>query len=142
MTGQGKVMPQILIFININIISMKTIRILFIAAFVAFTVISVSAQSNTQAQTPVVKTEKIRVWGLCTMCKARIEKTAKIPGVNAANWDLNTNILTLVYNPSVTSSEAVQKMIAAVGHDTEKYRAPDAAYDKLDACCKYERKGK
>ena len=142
MTGQGIVMPDIFICIHINIISMKAIRMVFIAAIVAFTGISVSAQDSAPAQTAVIKTEKIKVWGKCSMCKARIEKTAKVQGVNAANWDLNSKVLTLVYNPSVVSSDAIQKKIAAVGHDTEKYTAPDEAYGKLDACCKYERKGK
>jgi periplasmic mercuric ion binding protein len=118
---------------------MKTIRIVLIAALVAFAGVSLFAQNTTPAQPAGIKTEKIKVWGNCSLCKTRIEKAAKIKGVNAANWDQNSKILTLVYNPTVTNSDAVQKKIAAVGHDTEKYRAPNEAYDKLDACCKYER---
>ena len=32
------------------------------------------------------------------------------------------------------------KVVAKVGHDTEKYTAEDAVYAKLHSCCKYERK--
>ncbi|MBA4411261.1 MAG: ATPase [Odoribacter sp.] len=86
------------------------------------------------------KTESIKVWGECNMCKTRIEKAAKIEGVTKASWDTETKMLSLVYDPSKTNSDDVQKKIAAVGHDTEKFKADDKAYAKLDDCCKYDRK--
>jgi len=45
--------------------------------------------------------------------------------------------LTLVYNPAKVKSDDVQKKIAAVGHDTPKYKATAAAYNALPGCCKY-----
>ncbi len=35
---------------------------------------------------------------------------------------------------------AFSKKLASVGHDTEKYKADDKAYNALDECCKYERR--
>lgn len=87
------------------------------------------------------KTETIKVWGNCEACQARIEKAAKIDGVSKASWNKDTKVLTLVYDPSKVTSDDVQKKIAAVGHDTEKFKADDKAYNSLPGCCKYERKG-
>jgi mercuric ion binding protein len=57
--------------------------------------------------------------------------------VSKAEWNQNTKLLTLVYNPKIVTNDAVQKKIASVGHDTEKYRADDKAYNSLPGCCKY-----
>ena len=84
-----------------------------------------------------IKTETIKVSGKCESCKARIEKIAKIDGVTKAEWNVKTKVLTLVYNPAKVKSDDVQKKIAAVGHDTQKYKATTATYNALPGCCKY-----
>lgn len=86
------------------------------------------------------KTASIKVWGNCETCQGKIEKAAKVDGVSKAKWDKNTKILTLVYNPSKVNSDDIQKKIAAVGYDTEKFKGDNKAYSKLDACCQYDRK--
>lgn len=85
-------------------------------------------------------TETINVAGNCGTCKKKIEKAAKIPGVESAVWDKKTKELALVYDASKTSSEKVQTSIANAGYDTDKVKATDAAYKKLDECCQYDRK--
>ena len=75
--------------------------------------------------------------GNCESCKARIEKAAKVAGVTKADWSDKTKILTLVYDPAKVTSDDVQKKLAAVGHDTPKYKATTAVYNALPACCKY-----
>jgi copper chaperone CopZ len=112
---------------------MKTVKLLVATLLVVFVSSVLFAQGTT-------KTENIKVWGNCDMCKSRIEKAAKVNGVSKAEWSDETKTLVLVYNPSVVKSEEVQKKIAAVGHDTEKFKADDQAYSKLPSCCKYERK--
>jgi len=87
--------------------------------------------------------ESIKVAGECEICKDRIEKAANsIDGVSSAMWDIETKTLHLQYDKNKTSSDMVQKAIAEVGHDTEKYKAPDEVYNNLPACCKYERLNK
>jgi periplasmic mercuric ion binding protein len=116
---------------------MKTIK--FIA-----TMLAVSASVFTFAQTSPnasSKTETIKVSGKCEMCKSKIEKAAKMDGVTKAEWNTDSKILTLAYNPSKVTSDAVQKSIAAVGYDTEKFKATDAAYKSLPSCCQYDRNG-
>ena len=46
----------------------------------------------------------------------------------------------VVYDPSKTNSDVIQKKIIAVGHDTDKYKADDKVYAKLPGCCQYDRK--
>lgn len=111
---------------------MKTYKLFFSFAFILFTVTSLFAQS--------VKKETIKVNGECGMCKKKIEKAAIANGAALASWNADTKILQVSYNPKKTSSDKIQKAIAAVGYDTEKYTAADDAYDSLDECCKYDRK--
>jgi len=108
---------------------MKTIK--FFIAIVALTFSTVIFAAN------ATKTETIKVSGKCETCKARIEKAAKVDGVTKADWSTKTKVLTLVYNPAKVKSDDVQKKIAAVGHDTPKYKATAAAYNALPGCCKY-----
>lgn len=88
------------------------------------------------------KTDTFKVWGNCGMCKRTIEKAAKAEGVEKAEWNKETKVFILVYNPAVTSNEKIQKAIAAAGYDTEKFTGDDKAYEKLPGCCQYERKKK
>lgn len=98
------------------------------------------SKTNSKMDMTSTKTETIKVWGECETCQASIEKASKVDGVSKANWDKTTKLLTLVYDPSKVKSDDIQKKIAAVGYDTEKYKAEDKVYAKLNACCKYERK--
>ncbi|RYE20493.1 MAG: cation transporter [Sphingobacteriales bacterium] len=86
------------------------------------------------------KTDTIKVSGECGMCKNRIQKALKLEGISSATWDTETKLLTVSYNPAVITNDDIQKKVAVVGHDTEKFKAEDAVYNKLPGCCKYERK--
>jgi mercuric ion binding protein len=113
---------------------MKQIKsmMLLLMATIAFT--------TTKAQDS--KTDTFKVWGNCGMCKKTIEKAAKTDGVQQAEWNRETKVFTLVYNPAVTSNEKIQQAIAASGYDTEKFTGDDKAYEKLPGCCHYDRKKK
>lgn len=115
---------------------MKTAKFFVAAILAAFISLNMYGQQGATANPPTKK-ETIKVLGKCDMCKTRIEKAAKIDGVSSAVWDKKTNLLTVVYNPSKVSSDDIQKKEAAVGHDTEKYKADDKVYNSLPACCKY-----
>jgi copper chaperone CopZ len=117
---------------------MKTMKLFF--AIVLLMAIGTNASSQTvNKASGQQKTESFKVWGACGMCKARIEKTVKAEGSSSASWDSKTQILTVTFDPSKTSKEALSKKLASVGHDTEKYKAPDDVYAKLPGCCHYER---
>lgn len=111
---------------------MKQIKLFLLAAFSLLT-LSVFAQD---------KTENVKVYGECGMCKKRIEKAvSSIEGVKKAEWNVDTKMLTVTYDENKTSLDNIQKKAAFVGHDTEKYSADNAVYNKLPGCCHYERKG-
>jgi copper chaperone CopZ len=117
---------------------MKTIRlILSVVLLVSFGTCA-SAQTATKASDQQ-KTETFKVWGKCDMCKERIEKTVKDAGAASANWDTKTQMLAVTFDPAKTNIESLSKKLAAVGHDTEKYKATDDAYNKLPGCCHYDR---
>ncbi|MDP4209516.1 MAG: cation transporter [Bacteroidota bacterium] len=104
-------------------------------------VLSLAVSTNIFAQTKASsKTESIKVWGNCESCKARIEGALKVDGISKADWNEKTQMLKVTYNPAKITNDAIQKRIAAVGHDTEKYKADNKVYAKLPGCCKYERK--
>lgn len=112
----------------------KTIVILLL-------MLSIGAMSGTMIQAAGPrKTESFKVWGKCSMCKERIESTVKKEGVTEALWDQKTMMLTVTYDPALTNREKLSKKLAEVGHDTEKFRAPDDVYESLPACCHYERR--
>jgi len=118
---------------------MKTLKFIITAVFALVLGANSFAQMHDHSKMASTKTETIKVWGNCDMCKARIEKAAKLDGVSKAEWSDKTMVLTLVYDPSKVKSDDVQKKIAAVGHDTEKFKADDKVYAKLPGCCQYVR---
>jgi len=80
------------------------------------------------------------VAGNCDMCKERIETAAKsVDGVVSAEWSAEKQMVHLLYDPAKTNPDEVQKAIAKVGHDTEKYKADDEVYSHLPECCLYKR---
>lgn len=85
------------------------------------------------------KTETLKVWGKCDMCKARIEKIAMSSSVTTADWNVKTKILTVVYDPWKSNLISISDKLAKAGHDTGLRSAKDKAYNKLPDCCKYER---
>jgi len=117
---------------------MKTVKLLL--AVVLLTAFGLNTSAQTTAKTPgQAKTETFKVWGKCEMCKARIEKAVKAEGASSANWDEKTQMLAVTFDPSKASIESLSKKLASVGHDTEKFKAPDDVYAKLPGCCHYER---
>jgi copper chaperone CopZ len=117
---------------------MKTVKLFFAIVLLSSFGISVSAQKAVKA-TSSQKTETFKVWGKCEMCKTRIEKAVKTEGATAADWNMKTSMLTVTFDHSKTSVDILGKKLAAIGHDTEKYKATDEAYSKLPGCCHYDR---
>ncbi len=118
---------------------MKSIKFLVSVILLTTLTAGLSAQSKSNSQTQAPKTVTFKVWGNCESCKTRIETTVKSEGATSATWDQKTEMLTVSFDPQKTSVEALQKKLASVGHDTEKFKADDKVYNALPSCCKYER---
>ncbi len=86
------------------------------------------------------KTEEIKVYGNCGMCKTRIEKAAKtVEGVTKATWDDTEKVLTVTFDDTKATVLKIEEAVAKVGHDTDHVKADDKVYAKLHGCCKYDR---
>ena len=120
---------------------MKTLKFFLVIAMLAIYSISVPAigQDQSKMKMAATKTDSFKVWGNCDMCKARIESTVKAAGATAASWDQKTKMLTVTYDPAKNSVDSFSKKLAEVGHDTEKYKADNKAYNALPSCCRYDR---
>lgn len=90
--------------------------------------------------TAAEKTEKFTVYGNCGMCKRTIENSLKdVEGVSKGDWDRETDVMTVVFNPEKITLESVKQKIADVGYDSDTHRAEDDVYNSLPGCCQYER---
>jgi|SRR6218665_531346 len=94
------------------------------------------------AQIKNAKTENVKVYGNCDMCKATIEKAGNLKNIVKVTWSKDTKIATITYDTKKTNQDEILKRIALAGYDSESFLAPDTAYAKLPECCQYERVGK
>ena len=95
--------------------------------------------NNSYCQIKNAKTETVRIYGNCNMCKSKIEKAGNQRKVAKVTWDKDTQMATITYNEKKTNQDEILKRIALVGYDSDKFLAPDDVYEKLDDCCKYDR---
>lgn len=85
-----------------------------------------------------VETAEFKVEGVCSMCKDRIENGALIKGVKKAEWDKDTGMITVTYNPEKVKLIDIHKAIAELGHSTDKVKTKESSYKKLPVCCQYD----
>ena len=124
---------------------MKIIRYIVIAC-IALAITSCGNKEKTEtkeASTEIangVATSTFKVWGNCDMCKETIEGSLKVDGVSKAEWNTETKMIAVSYDTTKISLDQIQKNIASVGYDNEKYKGDDKAYNELAGCCQYDRK--
>ena len=105
---------------------------------ILITILSIGIQSKAQEIT--YKKESFKVWGECGMCKTKIDKAVNsIEGIKYARWNLATKQINVKFDIDKTSIDSIQKTLALVGYDTEKFKATDEDYNNLHKCCKYDR---
>lgn len=121
---------------------MKTVKLLFAMLIVFISIQSANAQTDKAERISTIKTQTIKVYGECGMCKKRIEKAANsVEGIKAANWNEDSQTLTIKFDVfSNYVVDNVQRKVASVGHDAEKYKADNSTYEGLPDCCHYSRK--
>ncbi|HEY3387057.1 MAG TPA: heavy-metal-associated domain-containing protein [Saprospiraceae bacterium] len=102
--------------------------------------ILISLAISTAATAQSKSTEIFKVYGNCGMCKKTIESAAiGTKGVKSASWDMEKDMITVVYDQTKTNVDKIKSAIAESGYDTDTHRAPDKAYENLHGCCQYER---
>ena len=103
-----------------------------------------TASLTASAQTAPVATKakgtemvQFKTSAVCDMCKARLEKSlAYEKGVQAANLDVPSKVLTVTYNPAKTTPAALRTAVQKTGYDADETTADARAYDRLPDCCK------
>ena len=99
---------------------------------------STSADAIDESNKTISK--ELVVAGKCGMCEARISKAAKsVDGVSSISWNKDSKIMTVGFDDSLTSLDAIEKAVAEAGHDTQNHKATEETYKSLPACCHYER---
>ena len=92
------------------------------------------AASSTTKGTEMVQ---FKTSAVCDMCKSRLEKSlAYEKGVQAANLDVPSKVLTVTYNPAKTNASALRTAVQKTGYDADAVTADARAYDRLPECCK------
>ena len=104
--------------------------------------ITVLLSISIHAQIKNAKTETVKVYGNCGMCESKIEKAGTIKKIANVDWNQETQMATLTYDATKTNQDEILKRIAAAGYDSDKFLAPDDAYNNLHGCCQYERVAK
>ena len=74
------------------------------------------------------------------MCEETIEGSLKVDGVSDADWDKDSKLIKVSFDSTKISLDQIQKKIAEVGYDNDKYKADSTSYKNLHECCQYERK--
>jgi len=124
---------------------MKAIKLIAIVVVLAFASCGSKQESVTETNaksetTNGVTTSTFKVWGNCEMCKETIESSLKVDGISKADWNVDSKIMTVSYDEKKITLDQIQKNIASVGYDNEKYKGDDKAYSELAGCCQYDRK--
>jgi hypothetical protein len=83
------------------------------------------------------QTESFQASGCCPWCGENVESALDVKGVKYAVWDQYEQRVTVKYRPRKTSLKELQRLVAAKGHDTDAFLAPDSAYLALPGCCHY-----
>jgi copper chaperone CopZ len=115
---------------------MKSIKEILMAITLLLSVTVASAQIKN------AKTETVKIYGNCGMCKTKIETAGNLKKVAQVEWNKDTKMATLTYDATKTSKEEILKRVALVGYDSDEFLAPDDVYAALHDCCQYDRKAK
>ncbi len=94
------------------------------------------------AQLSNAVTETVKIYGNCGMCETTIEKAGNKKSVAIVDWNKDSKMAVVTFNSKKTNLSAVLKNIALAGYDNQEFLAPEAAYNTLPDCCKYEREKK
>jgi outer membrane receptor for ferrienterochelin and colicins len=107
----------------------------------SFTILILLFSKFSLAQKAADSTAVAYVAGACEMCKTRIEKAAlEKKGVKTVNWNVDSRMLTMTFDPEQVNVEKILCRVADRGHDNDFEIAKDVVYKALPPCCNYREK--
>ncbi len=90
-------------------------------------------QSSPEVATTLVKTPTI----VCGSCEKNIKNAlGKVAGVQEVQVDTKAKTVQVRYESAKTSVEQIETAITGAGYNANERKRDQAAYEKLDACCK------
>ncbi|MEI6866177.1 heavy metal-associated domain-containing protein [Flavicella sp.] len=119
------------------------LKIVFISVMACTNIKSFAVNNNTEITSIMLNnivTETFKVYGNCGMCEKTIEAAlSNSKGIVKADWDKETKMMVVTFHENEISLDEIKKKIAAVGYDTDKFKATDKVYKGLSNCCQYKR---
>ena len=113
--------------------------IVFTLTFFTFFATAQKQTHNIDNKTEIKK-EVFTVYGNCGMCERTSEGSLKdVEGITLADWDTETDQMTVRFNPEKITLNTIKQKIADVGYDSDTHRAKEEIYNNLHGCCQYER---
>lgn len=94
------------------------------------------------AQNKTTVTKTFWVAGICGLCEEVIEKTMDTKGVISADYNLESNQLTVTFNTKKTSEDHLHDLLNDAGYDTEKKTCTTEQYSRVHSCCQYREQEK
>ncbi len=113
-------------------------KILLALILVLTATASATAQSGAPTKATPARTAQAQILtsAVCAMCKTTLEKAmAYEKGVKAAELDVESKMLTIVYQPDKTSLDKLRLAIARTGYDADSVQADPRAHQRLPDCC-------
>ena len=102
-------------------------KVVKIGLLSALTLLGVNqlAMANSTTKIEVVhgdhKTETFKVYGNCGMCEKTIEGSLKnVKGIDKADWNKETKMMEVTFDPEVITLTEIKQKIADVGYDTDE----------------------
>ena len=100
----------------------------FITVSLLFLCVSFNAQTDTV---------RIQTSAICETCKKTLEHDLSFEkGVKNSELDIDSKILTVVYNAEKTTPEKIRIAVTKSGYDADSLHADAKAYKRLPECCK------
>jgi periplasmic mercuric ion binding protein len=113
----------------------RNLFLLSLAGMLSFGLITKAA--GTPNRDDKDKIVKIKTSAICEMCKERIERNLSFEkGVKEANLNVETKVVTVIYNPGKTDIAKLKANISKTGYDADELTADEKGYNKLPGCCK------
>ena len=102
-----------------------------------FICLFISTAAKSQTSNTKTNSASFKVMGVCEMCKKRIEKALKTKGVETADWDIDTKMLSVVFDKKRITMDKIHLRLSDAGHDTELKQSKESTYKALPDCCHY-----
>lgn len=122
---------------------MKNVKLGLLCASLLFGMTAEAAISTSEIAIVAkadIETQTFKVYGNCGMCEKTIEGALKdVKGIEKADWNKETKMMEVSFNPKKITLTEIKEKIAAVGYDMDDFRSTADTYESLPGCCQYER---